>query len=119
MSACIIKLLSKLFGKASANEDAELAQPWTVYVDSNYHFMHEDERYSVGSFENYDDALCICKKIVNEFLTSAQAKTADELFKSYVGFGEAPWIKGSSSGSEQVNFSAIEYARQRCDELFL
>ena len=118
----MIKLFSKLFkrqhGNVSANEDVEKIRPWTVYVDSNFHHMDEDERYSVGSFENYDDALSVCKKIVNEFLTTAQAKTADELFTGYVGFGEDPWIKGSPKAPEQVRFSAREYARQRCDELF-
>ena len=57
---------------ATKSEMADTAQCWTVYVDSNYHYMNEDERHSIGSFESYDDALLACQKIVDEFLISSK-----------------------------------------------
>ena len=28
-----------------------------VFVDDNYHYTDEDERYSAGEFDNYEEAL--------------------------------------------------------------
>lgn len=89
---------------------------WTVYVDDNFHYMDEDERYIHGRFSRYEDAVAACKKIVDEVLQDDPAKTSEDLYDSYVGFGEDPWIKGPTPpGSEP--FSARDYARQRCNEL--
>jgi len=114
------RMTEGLVAPTNANEQKETSRTskcWTVYVDDNFHYMNEDERYSYGSFDSLDAAVSACQKIVDDFLTTNPAKTADELFESYVSFGEDPWIKGLPCGSEQPQFSAREYARQRCDEL--
>jgi hypothetical protein len=91
---------------------------WTVYVDDNFHYMDEDERYVLGTFDSYDTAVTACRKIVDNFLEANDAKSADEMFESYVSFGEDPWIKGRPTMLNQPNFSARKYAGERCTELW-
>lgn len=90
-----------------------------VYVDDNYHYMDEEARYTCGEYGSYDEALVVCKNIVDEFLKTALAsdktKTAKTLLKEYKNFGEAPFICPTPSNS--VPFSAWSYAEQRCKEL--
>ncbi len=90
---------------------------WTVYVDDNFHYMDEDERYCLGAFDSIDAAVAACRNIVDEFLKDNPAKTADELYDQYTSFGEDPWIKGPFPASDAPSFSAWSYARQRCNEL--
>jgi hypothetical protein len=101
----------------SAETTHEPMGKWTVYVDDNYHYMDDDERYVLGSFNSYDEALATCQKVIDEFLEANDAKSAQELFESYLSFGEDPWIKGPHPFPERPPFSAREYARQRCFEL--
>ena len=93
------------------------ADNWTVFVDDNFHYMDEDERYKLGTFDSYSAAVAACKKIVDEFLQHNTAKTADELYDQYIAFGEDPWIQGTTPPSEAQQFSAWDYARQRCNEV--
>lgn len=90
---------------------------WTVYVDDNFHYMDEDERYRLGTFNSLDEAEAACRKIVDQFLQDNSAETAEELYQSYVMFGEDPWIAGQHSGSDTPAFSAWNYAQKRCKEL--
>jgi hypothetical protein len=98
--------------KASNSEGA-----WIVHVDDNFHYMDEDERYVLGSFDSYETAVAACWKVVDDFLDSNSASSANELFESYVSFGEDPWIEGPPQAPEQPPFSARDYARNRCKEL--
>lgn len=89
---------------------------YTVIVRDNFHYMDEDAEYELGPFATYDAALAVCRKIVDGFL-HAQSKDdviADDLFKSYAMFGEAPSIV---CDGEQCDFSAWDYAKQRCKTL--
>ena len=79
---------------------------WTVYVDDNFHFMDESERYRLGSFDQLEDAVSACRDVVEAFLRDNTAKTAKDLFKSYVAFGDDPWIKSSEPDRYQAHFSA-------------
>ncbi|WP_444451366.1 hypothetical protein ACTTAI_00240 (plasmid) [Rhodobacter capsulatus] len=90
---------------------------WTVFVDDNFHFMDEDERYCLGTFDSFDAAVAACRKIVDDFLRNNPAKTADELYDQFTSFGEDPWIKGPSPATDGLPFSAREYAKQRCNDL--
>ena len=91
---------------------------YKVFVDDNFHYMDEDERYLGGTFETYDEALLYCKRIVEAFLEDAYkaAMTSEELFKLYRSFGEDPFIR-ADPGAFDPPFSAWEYARQRCEEI--
>jgi hypothetical protein len=89
---------------------------FTVFVDDNYHYMDESERYKKGEYESYEAALSVCKKIVDEYLASAFEEGMDvaDLIKIYVLFGDDPFIVPSPEGER---FSARDYARERCAEM--
>ena len=90
---------------------------FTVFVDDNYHYMDESERCTEsGEFDTFDQAVARCKEIVDEFLMASYRPgiTASELYQTYTGFGEDPFILPSD---EKARFSAWDYAKQRCSEL--
>ena len=88
-----------------------------VFVDDNFHYRDEEERYELGKFTTAEDAIRAAQRIVDEYLADAYrpGMTADVLFRSYTSFGEDPFIVAPST--EKVDFSAWSYARQRCAEL--
>ena len=90
---------------------------YEVLVDDNYHYMDEDERYSAGVFPTYGEALVRAKQIVEDSLLGFRepGQSADDLMRSYVLFGEDPWIRPTPEGTER--FSARDYARQRAPEI--
>ncbi len=87
---------------------------YTVFVDDNFHYADKDERYKLGEFVSLEDAIVSCKQLVDSFLDTnyKPGMTSEELYRSYTGFGEDPFIVGVAS-----SFSAWEYARGRCDEI--
>ncbi len=82
---------------------------YTVYVDDNFHYMDESERYKIGEFNNCDAAIAACKRIVDEFLQQNRGKCED-LIATYVMFGEDPFIR---TDDPNCKFSARDYARER------
>jgi len=87
-----------------------------VYVDDNFHYLDESERYKHGAFETCEEAIMVYKKIVDEFLDQGYEKGMNfkELYEGYLGVGEDPFI---ISGDTTCFFSAWDYAKQRCHEL--
>lgn len=84
-----------------------------VFVDDNFHYMDESERYIAGEFDTLEEAIAKCKSIVDEFISSADPMTDPEkAYETYVNFGEDPWIAGDAS------FSAWDYARERCFQIW-
>ncbi len=85
---------------------------YVVYVDDNFHFMDEEERYKHGEFDTPEEAIQACKRIVDEFLVENRkpGTTAGKRIELYKMFGEDPWCAG-------ITFSAWGYAEQRCHEL--
>ena len=97
------------------SEGRGMAKRYVVYVDDNFHYMDESERYKFDEFDDCQSAIVACKKIVDEFLNKCDPKDgSDEMFKAYAGFGEDPWI---SSDDPACKFSAWDYARERCRDL--
>jgi hypothetical protein len=90
---------------------------YRVLVDDNFHFMDEDERYGVGVFESYAEAVAKCERIVEDCLRVQlqPGMTADELYRMYMMFGEDPWIAGKPEGPS--SFSAWDFARTRTREI--
>ena len=86
---------------------------YQVFVDDNFHFMDQSERYLHGEFDSYEAAIAACKKIVDECLESSYQPemTSDQLYESYAGFGDDPFIK---SDDKSCDFHAREYAKSRC-----
>ena len=89
---------------------------YRVFVDDNFHYMDESERYQLGEFGTLEAAVDACKKVVDEFLVSnlRPGMTADELITQYALFGEDPFIL---TGDGSVPFSAREYAAERVGEI--
>ena len=89
---------------------------YQVYVDDNFHFMDESERYKLGEFQTCEEAVAVCMKIVDEFLEKGYKKgmSFNELYGGYTGFGEDPFI---ISDDKKCFFSAWDYAKKRCREL--
>ncbi len=107
------------------NQRLELSSPpapsqsaitYTVYVDDNFHYMDESERYKLGDFESCEAAVAACKKIVDDFLDQGYTSGMRfaELYGGYTMFGEDPFIV---SDDARCRFSAWSYARQRSREL--
>jgi len=98
-------------GKA-ASGPAE--RPYAVFVDDNFHYMNEDERYKDGNYATLEEAISKCQRIVDDFLEGEYkpGMPSAELYDRYCSFGEDPFIRGPG-----CDFSAWDYARQRCDEL--
>ena len=82
---------------------------YTVYVDDNFHYMDESERYKLGEFDDCAAAIAACKQIVDEFLPPDSGMSED-LFVKYIMFGEDPFIL---TDDPNCNFSARDYARER------
>lgn len=93
-----------------------IPKPYAVFVDDNFHYMDESERYKSGEFSTFEEAIKHCQKIVDEFLVSnfKPGMSVDELYDQYVSFGDDPFIRGPESNP---GFSAWSYAKQRCEEL--
>jgi hypothetical protein len=89
---------------------------YTVYVDDNFHFMNEDERYKAGEFDDCESAKKRCVEIVDASLINAYQREMswNELLSSYKTFGEDPWV---SSPDADCQFSAWAYAEKRCQEI--
>lgn len=91
---------------------------YTVYVDDNFHYMDEEERYKLGDFANLGEAVAACKRMVDAFLkdeTSLNSPAA-ERYQQYTNFGPDPFIVSDDPAARQPLFSAWNYAERRCQE---
>ena len=92
-----------------------MEKPYIVYVNDNFHYMDESERYKHGEFDDCQSAIAACKRIVDEFIEGVDNNvSADDMFEQYTTFGEDPWVLSRDAGCK---FSAWTYARERCREL--
>ena len=51
-----------------------LGMKYTLYIDDNFHYMDEDERYKFGEFSSLEKAIARAKQIVDAFLVQAYKK---------------------------------------------
>jgi hypothetical protein len=91
--------------------------PYLLFIDDNFHYQDEEERIGPIPFERAEDALGKAREIVDDFLNSGYkpGMTADELYSSYTSFGDDPFIR--CEGVEKIEFSAWDYARERCKQI--
>jgi hypothetical protein len=89
-------------------------QLFQVFVDDNFHYMDENERYRLGGFSTREAALEASRRIVDEFLESTYRPglTADELWELYMMFGDNPFVVAADG--TVCKFSGWDYARERC-----
>lgn len=85
---------------------------FVVLVDSNFHFMNEDERYEAGSFSTVEEAFAKCRRIVDEELEHFLkfGTPPDDLYEQWTIFGDDPFVQGAG-------FNAREYAEKQCELL--
>lgn len=97
---------------------AESGYKYSVYVDDNYHYMDESERYKKGDYATLDEAIAACKQIVDGFLKDEVEPdgTAAERYAQYTGFGPDPFIVTDDPDAGHPPFSAWSYAKERCEE---
>ena len=100
-------------------EDNPQEQPkkqFVVFVDDNFHYQDESERYELGDFETYEEAVTACKAIVDSDLKNmhGEGESAASLYGQYTSFGDDPFVRPVPTGKK---FSAWEYAKQRCKEM--
>ncbi|MFA6423683.1 MAG: hypothetical protein WCV83_00015 [Candidatus Magasanikbacteria bacterium] len=92
-------------------------QIYTVKVADNFHYMDDSESYTYGDFETYDEAVAVCKAIVDEDFAGYVAKNIppEKMYDNYTGMGSDPWIFPDPVG--QPRFSAWTYAKQLAEAL--
>jgi hypothetical protein len=91
---------------------------YRVLVDDNFHYMDPDSRWTAGEFDSAEEAVAKCRLMVDEDLAHLHkpGMTADQLYASYTSFGDDPFVV-SPQGAGPVEFSAWDYAKQRCAEI--
>ena len=89
---------------------------YTLYVDDNFHYMDESERFEAGEFGSLGEAITEAKRIVDRCLAEVYKKgmSVEKLHEWYLMFGEDPFIVG---GPPESDFSAWSYAEARCEEI--
>jgi hypothetical protein len=99
-----------------AIENSTKSKKYRVFVDDNFHFNDENERYKLDEFDSCEKAISACKRIIDEFMEKAYKKGMNfsELYGGYINFGEDPFIQ---SDDEKCEFSAWTYAKKRSQEL--
>jgi hypothetical protein len=88
-----------------------------VTVADNFHYMEDDENWTLGSFATAAEAIAAAKARVDAWLNEnfEPGSTAEALFARYTSFGDDPFIVAKDA--PRVEFSAWDYARMRCAEL--
>jgi hypothetical protein len=85
-----------------------MSEQYKVFVDDNYHYMDESERYAAGSFDSLEGALAKCQEITIKSLSELCEKgiSPEKLRAQWLMFGADPYIVG---GDGSVPFSAREF----------
>lgn len=70
---------------------------------------------SAGEYDRVEDAIATAKRLVDRSLVgfASRGRMSEELYEYYCLFGDDPYIVG---GDAKAEFSAREYARERCRE---
>jgi hypothetical protein len=92
---------------------------YKVMVDDNFHYDEPDERRTDGVFATLDEALAVCRRLVDQSLDSLKTPgmTAEKLYDSYMSFGDDPFVVVVGGTDEHAKFSAWSYAKERCSVL--
>jgi hypothetical protein len=92
-----------------------LYKSFSVDVYSDRSLLSESPWLRIGKFEELDDAIDACKKVVDDFLRSSLNTfiESEQLVTAFLSFGDVPVI----NGAENVpSFDVYEYLAQRCRE---
>jgi hypothetical protein len=99
----------------------ETTTGYKVLIDDNFHYQDEEHRSEYGVFGTADEAVAVCKRIVDRCLEPMlkPGMTADALYQLWVMFGEDPYVMPVDRTDARVAFSACDYAKERCEVLEL
>ena len=89
---------------------------YRVLIDDNFHYMDSSERREQGTYETVEEALAVCRRIVDRLLAQNYEPgiSAEALFEHYVSFGEDPFIVVLDGVDDRAKFSGWSYAKERC-----
>ncbi len=90
--------------------------PFVVMVDDNFHYMDVDERWKLGAYATFAEAVSACKQVVESCLVEYYQAGMDSeaLYSQYVMFGDDPFILGPGKPGK---FSAWNYAKASAMEI--
>jgi hypothetical protein len=85
-------------------------------VDDNFNYQDEDERREHGTYETVEEALAVCRGLVDRSLAEEHRPgiSAEALYDRYVSFGDDPFIVVIEGVDDSATFSAWSYAKERC-----
>jgi hypothetical protein len=88
---------------------------YRVLVDENSHYQDPESRWELGTFDTAAEALAACRKMVDEDLLEQHkpGMSAADLFTVYKALGDDPFIV-PVDGAAPIEFSAWDYAEERC-----
>jgi len=101
---------------SAASDMATGSFTYTVFVDDNFHYMDESERYKLGEFSSYAEAVAACERLVDAYLLENPTadETAAQKYAAYTSFGPDPFIVTDDPAVAAPRFSAWDYAKGRC-----
>jgi hypothetical protein len=92
-------------------------------IDDNFHFMSEGDRLHFGTFSTAEEAVLVCREIVDDWLESHKkpGMTAKNLYDLYTLFGEDPFVlptdRDTAVAQAKWKFRAWAYAKKRAKVL--
>ncbi|MBI4268216.1 HD domain-containing protein [Candidatus Uhrbacteria bacterium] len=93
---------------------------YVVYVDDNFHFMDESERYALGAYDTLEEATEQCMRIADDFLFRAYKDGMEpaDLTAAWSMFGDDPWItEPKVKRKGRMSFSAANYVKRKAHEI--
>ena len=94
----------------------DCSKKFSVDVFSERRPLSESPWLRIGEFSDLNQAINICKKVVDDFLTSHTnaIKNADQLVADFLHNGDVPVINGAENLS---SFDIYEYLTQRSSKI--
>jgi hypothetical protein len=73
-----------------------MSEKYKIYVDDNYHYMDESERYVADSYSSLEEAVERCKELTIKSLEDLYEDgiTPENLSAQWAMFGEDPFVFG-------------------------
>ena len=93
---------------------------YRVCVNDVFGHLGQNRKYIKGEYSTYGEALAACSEIVDSLLRHecVPGMPASTLYFRYMIFGKEPFIVEELESPDTLpGFSALDYARVRCEEL--
>ena len=92
---------------------------YKVMIDDNFHYMAEDERRELGTYDSAEEAIAACRNVVDAWLTAnyKPGMSSAQLVEQYKSFGDDPFIVTLPGAPAEAKFSAWDYAATRAQAM--